>query len=257
MCLRATLACMLVWFAVACPAQAAESEAAAAAYKLALHHYEAEAFDKAAPLFHQAFAIRPEPVFLYNAARAEERGGHTETAVNTYRKLLALSDIPEKMADKAREHLATAEAEVAKRRAARERAQAEQAAALAREQEAARLRAAEEAASTRKMIGWASAGTGLVLLGGAAWLLASWSSDQAALDEKVADRVDGMVVKTSFEAYTAEQDRVDRLGVMGASAAGLGAAALGLGAWMLLSTDEPTAVAVMPEPRGARLVVRF
>ena len=205
-----------------------EADPAKAAYALALHHYKAGDFKKAAPIFHQAYSIRQLPVFLFNAARSEQKSGQFQAAKKSYEKLLQSKDLPEQISVKARGYLEEVTAELKKKE------QAEAARRAAERQRKLAQRAAASA-STRKLIAWGTLGGGALLLGAGGYFLATWASGQAALDDQVADRDGGDVVGISFEAYTAEQDRLDRTGLIGGAAFGVGAVAAGLGAWLAFS----------------------
>lgn len=92
------------------------------------------------------------------------------------------------------------------------------------------------------------------------WLLVTWSGDQALLDDKLSDRdSDGNVVGISHEAYGAEQDRIDRLGVGGTALLGVGAVAAALGGWRLATHKQPAsasaALQLQPSWNGSQLTL--
>jgi len=228
---------------------------AESAYELGVHHYKKGDYAKAAGLFRDAYKLDPtKAVYLYNAGRAEHKRGELQAALKTYREVLEHKQLEPAIELRARRFSDEVEAAL-KAREAKAAAQAQ-----ARAAEAARLKKQQELAAavrTRKYMGYGGVGAGAALLGVGGWLLASWSADQAALDDRV-DKKDasGKVIGISSDAYTAEQDRIDLLGISGAAAAGVGVVAAGLGAWWLLSADAPADVSISPDPVNRGLLLR-
>jgi hypothetical protein len=64
------------------------NETAMSALKLAKHHYKKENFKKAAALFVEAFDIEPNPLFLYNAGRALQRGFMLDEAEKAFTRFV-------------------------------------------------------------------------------------------------------------------------------------------------------------------------
>src|SRR5512134_1262829 len=89
------LVAFAVAMALAAPAAAQPTDPAKAKAKaLDLYaesrtQYEAGAFEQAAQLLRDAYALYPEPILLYNLARALEGMGDTRGAVEQYEKYLA------------------------------------------------------------------------------------------------------------------------------------------------------------------------
>lgn len=67
----------------------AERAEALALFEAGVAAYRAQRYDDAIERFEQAYALSPEPVLLYNLARAEDRAGRVVDAVDTYRRYLA------------------------------------------------------------------------------------------------------------------------------------------------------------------------
>ena len=101
---------------------------------------------------------------------------------------------------------------------------------------------------------------GAVLSGVAGWLLASWSSDQDAMDEKMADKNKaGHVVGIDEQTYKTEQNDLNSRVNLGVATTAIGVAALGAGAWMLLTAPDDVALAPLPAAggKGIAFLVRF
>ena len=58
-------------------------------FRESAEHYRAGRFEEAAALLTEAYELRPEPVLLYNLARALEGAGELEGAADAYRRYLA------------------------------------------------------------------------------------------------------------------------------------------------------------------------
>jgi tetratricopeptide (TPR) repeat protein len=102
----AILAAMLVAL-LARPALAGPSaaEAASGALQLARHHYEKGDYARAAGLFHEAFGIDPVPAYLFNAARAEQRGFLLDEAERDFGRFLGLPGAESAAKARAETHL--------------------------------------------------------------------------------------------------------------------------------------------------------
>src|SRR5688500_2507730 len=52
-------------------------------------HYDAGRFDTAAELLAEAYDLQPDPILLYNMARAYESGGRVQEAIDAYERYLS------------------------------------------------------------------------------------------------------------------------------------------------------------------------
>jgi len=242
----------MVWGAWLSSAAASEADPAKAAYNLALHHYKAGRFAKSAPMFHEAFAIRPVPVFLYNAARSEQKAGQLDKAAASYRKLLAIKSLPGTVGKKASGYLAEVDAALAKRDAEKAR----QAKLLA-----ARKKVEARESARNRLLGIALGGVSVALIGTGGVMFGVYATDQAELEDKLADKDSGEIVGISYEEYTAEADRIDRIGIMAGVGIGLGFAALAGALFTLGDDGERDSARVDAAPwasgRGLSVNVRF
>jgi tetratricopeptide (TPR) repeat protein len=84
--------------------------------------YREGRFDDAARLLEQAYALQPEPILLYNLARAREGAGDDAGAADAYRRYLAADGTDETDASAARARLAVLDRRIEERRALEERA---------------------------------------------------------------------------------------------------------------------------------------
>lgn len=99
--------------------------------------------------------------------------------------------------------------------------------------------------------GWGATGAGALLLGSGAWMLASWSSDQASLDEKMDDRDDANKVKgIARDAYVEEQESLNSRLNLAAALTSVGVVGLGAGVWMLLTAPDTASAAILPTRGG-------
>ncbi len=67
--------------------------------------YKAGKYTKSAPLFLRAWSVNQKPEYLFNAARAEHRGGLLDAASGHYRQCLELTNSPKVIRDRSRRHL--------------------------------------------------------------------------------------------------------------------------------------------------------
>ena len=264
-------------------AQAGEN-AALSVHVLATETYKAGDFKKAAELYHTAYKIDPQPAFLFNAARSEQRLVMLDVAEKHFKQLLALKDLDERTRTRTKMHLqeiaavrkamavAQAKAAALAAKAAANPASkppakpankpvAKPAAATAPKPAAAAIPAVTATAGDgawKAPAGWASLGTGVVLTGLGGWLLISYLGDQATLDEQ-REKLgpDGKVVGISHEKYEQDQQALWTRRGLGYGAAGVGLAAVGVGAWMLLTAPADATVTLAPAGRGVTLAWRF
>ncbi len=241
-------------FAFAAPASAvtkAQEAEALDVFKAAAKHYKAGEFAQSDKLFREAFAIHGRPVYLYNAARSAHRRGDLHTAARDYKRVLDLPRTSKKVAERTQKLLDEVNA-----------AQKREAAKAEQEAEKERLRLAKKAkeddVAFRSKAAWASTITGVVAVGVGGYLLAAKASEQADLDDKVGKKAGGKVIGIDAQTYTAEQDRLDRNGVIGMATIGVGVAAAGLGAYLLM-TQPADKVAISPffNGHGAVVTLRF
>ncbi len=110
----ATFLCALLVAAVAVPLAAfgqaggaadAGGETALSAHKLATHMYKTGDFKEAAKLYHTAYRLDPQPAFLFNAARSEQRLMMLEVAEAHFKELIALPNLDAATRSRATLHL--------------------------------------------------------------------------------------------------------------------------------------------------------
>jgi tetratricopeptide (TPR) repeat protein len=113
--LVATLAVTLVALFGARAAVAGEAEEAKALYQKATGEFGVGNYEQAAAHFEAAFKLRPEPALLYNAAQAYRLGGKKSRALELYKNVVRLyASSPQ--ATEAKRHVATLSKEVADER---------------------------------------------------------------------------------------------------------------------------------------------
>jgi tetratricopeptide (TPR) repeat protein len=184
--MRSLVLAALLFSATGFAAPSKASELAKEADRL----YKDNKYAAAAEKLQQAYEMDPNPLYLYNIARAWDQAGELQKSLDTYRRYTSLPadqtrpDLVKKAnlaMDRLRTLVARAEAEKQiqaaekqrleeEARAARERADAEaEAARLQREALAAKEKAAREEAerkaSTRRTIAFAVGGVGVAALG--------------------------------------------------------------------------------------------
>ena len=259
-------------------AVAQEGEGAAlGAHIAATHMYKNGNFKKAAELYHTAYNIDPQPAFLFNAARSEQRLVLLDVAEKHFKQLLELKGLDDATRKRTQMHLQEITA-VRKAMAALKPAPPSPSVAgepqpvpappqpltTGQTPDAATGAAIPDATVTagggawKAPVGWTSIGTGAVLTGVGAWLLVSYLGDQEALDGRRAKVNDqGRVLGISYEKYEQEQQSLWTQQGLGAAAAGVGLAAMGVGAWMLATAPVDATLAIAPAARGATLTWRY
>jgi tetratricopeptide (TPR) repeat protein len=233
------------------------AEQGLAAFQLGVSLYRKNDFAKAAGIFHTAFGLDAKPVYLFNAARSEHKGGDLDKALSDYDRCAGLQGADARIVAKAKE-FATGIRDDRKKKI--------EAAAQARREQAllAQKKAADEAA-WRSPAGWGSIGAGALLLGVGGWLLASASSDQSDLDAKTKemgkdpDTDELKIVGIVADDYNAEFDSIQSSRALGITAGLAGLAAAGVGTWLLISAPSAPAVSISPAlgGRGVRFSLRF
>ncbi|MCB9597880.1 MAG: hypothetical protein H6719_34500 [Sandaracinaceae bacterium] len=104
-------------------AQQDDHARALALFEESVGHYRAGRFDRAAELLREAYGLEPEPVLLYNLARALEGAGEDEEAVDAYERYLGAEEEPADAAS-ARVRLEVVRRRLEERRALEEQARA-------------------------------------------------------------------------------------------------------------------------------------
>ncbi len=263
---RTLAQCLLVLALAAGGASAEEGQdTALSAHKLATHMYKSGNFKKAAELYHTAFKIDPQPAFLFNAARSEQRAMLLAAAEEHLRQVLALKGVDSLTRSRSELHLqeviavrkALASAEAKGTNAPTEGVRASSPPPKPAKEPAATAVVVKEG-GWKGSAGWASLGAGAILAGLGTWLLISYLGDQAALDERHEALDDnGLVADISYAEYKQEQGSLWTRRGLGMGAAGAGLAAMGAGAWMLMTAPADRPVAIVPAPGGATLAWRF
>lgn len=218
--------------------------------------YDEGRFAEAADMLEEAYRLDPNPILLYNLARARESAGQLDLAAEAWRRYLRespdaddrsavearLAAIEAQLEEKARlQRMLEAERETAKR------AEEEKQAAARREAEARAL-AASRPASGPGALPWVVTGLGVAGVGAGAVLgvLASGKHDdandaasqQGAAD--LADEADGLAAGANI-----------------AFAAGGAVAVAGLLWWLLDDGEAAPPVGVGVGPGGAAVTARF
>jgi len=249
-------------------ADAPPSQAAMQALGLAKYYYGKGDFKEAAKLFHRAFAIDPRPEFLYNAARAEQRGAMLDDALKHYREVLRMKAVSPRVIQ--RTQLAIKEIEGVQRLVAKARAEGRRAEPAARParpggKELEGVGAVKAAGPAGAVTPTVVAGSGgrwkrsaaMPVLGGGvavvaigAYIALATMGEQADLDDRVATKApDGRVIGIDKQTYKTEQERLNRNATISAATLGVGAVAVGVGAWMV-ATQPGAKVTLAPARVG-------
>jgi tetratricopeptide (TPR) repeat protein len=231
--------------------------------------YQTGKYDAAATLLKTVYAREPNPVLLYNIARAYDQAGELKEALDYYQRyvgsaqgtdpqllkrsalaserLRALIDKDEAARRKQEEDQRRSDAEA---QAARERSQQEAADALHAQKVAeARSRAAAEAVAasqrSRRIGAWIAGGVGLAAVGtGVFFGLNANAAYNGFKTAPTVDRKDAQEAQTRNNAIAADVSFA------------VGAAAFATAALLYPKGAEPT-LAVVPSAGGATLVGRF
>jgi tetratricopeptide (TPR) repeat protein len=261
----ALLALMLLLLHAPMAAAQTPAPPARSAWELAAHHYKNGEYAKAAPLFHTAFEMDPQPVYLFNAALSELKAGQLPEAERDFNRVLGLKDVHPKIAERARESLA--ELEAARDREAAGRPPLEKPEGAPPPEEKPRAGEPQQAArsppvavsrtgSWRPAVGWGLVGTGALLVGVGVWLQVAASREAADLDSLVGKKSGGLVAGIDYQSYSRRMDSVDRDRLLGWSGIGVGLVAAGAGLWLALGEDAARAT-LSPSPGGAVLTLGF
>jgi len=225
----------------------------------ALDAYLAGDFARAALLYAQAWRTWPgELLYLYNAARAEQRAGQFEAAERDYQQFIDEAPPDHVELDKARQHLA--EVRAARKASAPAPAKAlpaptvEPRPAATRAAPASPLRPGPAGSSARSTGGVVLlvGGAGLAIGGGV--VLAGAAADQTVLDAKLAQTQNGAIVGVDHATATAEQARINTRLYTGWALLAGGAVA-GVVGGVLLATAPRAQVTVAPWPNGSGLTL--
>lgn len=257
---------LTAWSLPSRPARAeppARQQEALSLSQRALDAYLAGDFARAALLYAQAFRTWPgELLYLYNAARAEQRAGQLETAERDYQQFVDEAPPDHVELEKARAHLA----EVRAARNAATPSPKATAPASAKPSPAPRVdpvvprsqpappstSAARSTGAVVLLVG----GVGLAIGGGV--LLAGAAGDQSVLDGKLAQVKDGGIVGIDHATAASEQAAINGRIYTGWALVAGGAVAGVIGG-VLLATAPKAQVAVAPWPsgNGLTLAARF
>ena len=247
-------------------------KAAMGALELAKHHYKQGNFKKAAKLFIEAYGIHPNPAFLFNAGRAQQRAFALSEAEATYKKYLQverkdkrgrsraemhLSEIAEvrKQLKRAREEgqakaPATAPATAPTKTADKTQAPAPQAlskpavtatpAAVAKPVAQPPVAAVSRAPmSAGRLMAWVSAvGGALGVVGGAVLLVQGESTAQSLASKVETQGGKSVNLSMSRAAYQSEYDHVQNMRLGGGVAIGVGVVATAVGTYLLLRRPQ-------------------
>lgn len=229
-------------------------------HQLATQTYQAGDFEKAAELYHTAFKISPQPAYLFNAARSEQRLMKLDVAEKHFRQVLTFPGLDARTRARCDLHLQ----EIAAVRKVVASARAEASSVTKRGAGDRPLKATPPPTMTaaasgwKTPVGWATVGTGAVLTGVGGWLLGSYLGDQTILDQRQ-EKLDAeqKVMDISYDEYKREQQALWTRRDLGIGTAGIGLAAVSVGIWMLVAAPEDKAPALASTPRCARLVWHF
>jgi tetratricopeptide (TPR) repeat protein len=79
---------------------------------MAVEAYQSGDYERAVALLTSAYAIRPQPLLLYNLAKAYDKMGQEEFAILNYRKYLAADRTDEKLAARAQERMVALQSQI-------------------------------------------------------------------------------------------------------------------------------------------------
>ncbi len=254
---------------------------AMAALEIAKQYYAEKEFRLAAKLFHKAYSLDPKPAFLYNAARAEQRGFMLEEAQRDYERLIGLKNadaetrkrakIKLEEVREAREHYkpapkiekadkpapvkAEAEAE-----AVQPAAKAETTATVEPEKQVTKKEVQVHVVnfaepSPSRWLGWLSLGLGSASLAVGSMIALQSHTQASELREEVNVATVAGQEKLSTPDYDSKQEEVDdskqeevdghnSKTITGLVLAGIGVVVAGVGAYLLFESPEEPEVAL-------------
>lgn len=190
-------------------------ERAVALFAQSVTAYREGRFDAAAALLDEAYGLQPEPVLLYNLARAREGAGEDDAAADAYRRYLATDGADETDASAARARLAVLDRRIEERHALEARAAEREAQARAAPPAG---ESAPPAAHPVAIAPWVLAGAGaLVLVVGG--ILGGLMLDRNAAAQNAASQLDALAAHGDAETFAIAADTSY---VVGALALGAG-----------------------------------
>jgi tetratricopeptide (TPR) repeat protein len=218
-------------------------ERAVALFAQSVTAYREGRFDEAATLLDEAYALQPEPVLLYNLARAREGAGQDDAAAEAYRRYLATEGTNEADANAARARLAVLDRRIEERRALEARAA---------EREAQVAAPAPPAPTTHEVAvaPWVVAGSGalVILVGG---VLGGLMLDRSAAAQNAPIQTDAAAAQAQAESFAIAADVLY----------GVGALALGVGVvWGIVdltSSSSPSSARLRIGPSGLSIAGTF
>ncbi len=217
---------------------------AVAAYQRGARAYEADQFEQAAADFHAAFALDGKAIYLFNAARAEQRALLLDAAQRDYLRVLELPDVPEPMRQRCAVHLDEI-------RTTRARTEGKDAAPTSG------VLAAPAAPGWRRPVGIATIATGAVSSAVGAVVLGIALGDDNALSEAVrAKDAAGKIRDIDYHTYDQRRRAIERNHTLGHGLLWAGVVVAGVGGWLALD-QRPGAVTVQPAPGGVVVGGRF
>lgn len=208
-------------------------------------HYRAGRFDRAAALLREAYDLEPEPVLLYNLARALEGAGQDQEAVDAYERYLASAG-DEEEAEAARVRLEVLRARLDER--ARLEEQARAAERLGMELQP---RAPEPSTDASDPVPWILAGTGagLVVVGA---IFGGLVLDRSAVAMDAEVHLTAAQALADAETYAIVADAFLGVGAL----VGLVGLIWGLSLLATGGDDEPASAALRVGPGTLSLLVR-
>ncbi len=273
-------------------AAVANPTAAKAAMDLARFHYSNRDYAQAARLFHQAYGLDPVPEYLFNAARAEQRGFELDDAERDFRTFLALEAISDESRKRAQVHLTEVQETRARLQTEKEARRggagtteggAPGGAAEGGDAEPTPPRAPPDgalpagkangagtpappldvrrpapASAWQRPLAYGLCGAAALAIGYGGWTGLGARSDQGDLDAATARLgADGAIVGLTYADYrtrqTAIYDARDRAVAVG----GIGLLLAAGGAWLWLRDNEGVQATLVPTGGGALLALRF
>lgn len=243
------------WISASAAAQSAPT--VPSAFERAAGHFKAEQYDLAAPLFHEAYKADPRPVFLFNAALAEQRAGQLEAARRHFEAVLAIEGVHPKIAERSRAALAEID-QVSAKPVASEPPPAvkPQGAPPAAPSPPPRVKQEEPPQGWRSPVGWGGVGVGVLLAGVGGWMVSVALADDQALRDRLT-RVEGKVAGLDSASYRQERDDIASRWNLGVGLAGLGVLAGATGVWMLATAPDGARVTLWQDGRGLSLKLAF
>jgi len=257
---------------------AADRRKAKRFYAEGKEHMKAGRFGLASVAFENAFQLDPNPVLMWNIARAYEEDGKLERAKQRFHTLLTMEGAPQALVDRAKERITDIDTRLKKaeeaKRLERERAEKERLRLELERKEAARRLAAEEAARKAReeafkaaqrdfedrsqllsLSGWTAVGLGVVLAGAGVALhfVAESDRDNVRTPRETIPEIGAITSVTQLEAKSIEQ-RADSMDTLGAVGAALGGAVLATGVTLLVldAVAEPPTLGTVELQGAAR-----